>query len=245
VGPFVFRACFDDVRQGKAAARYVVENARNKRIGLIFASDDPYSSGLAGAFRDEAAKRGAYLVEQRILHDETNPIAQLGAIARHNPDLVYVPVYYTMVPGIAKAARAAGIDGRRLVGSDGWEASQLLDEAGDLLEGAVFTDHWVADAPWPASRAFVAAYRRRFQRDPSTVAALGHDAAKLLADAIGRAENGSREAVQRALATTRGFEGATGTISMGPGGEPDHAVVIVRIEARRFHHHTIVRPDAP
>ncbi|MFT3765491.1 MAG: ABC transporter substrate-binding protein [Minicystis sp.] len=245
IGPFVFRACFDDAVQGKAAARYVVQSAPKKRVALLTAADDLYSSTLASAFREEVARLGAPLTEVRFSRREADLTAAVQAIAREKPSLVYAPVYYDVMPAIVKAAKAAGLRGDQLVGSDGWSSNELLAGAGDLLEGAVFTDHWHPDAPWPASRAFVTAYRERFKHDPSAIAALGHDAARLLADAVARAGADTPEAIRQALSETRDLAAATGTISMGKGGEPEKDVVLVRIEKRQFRYHTAIRPSAP
>lgn len=243
VGPFVFRACIDDDAQGRAAARFAVGEAKNKRVGLLFGSDDRYSSGLARAFREEVPRLGGTLVaEQSFLKREADVSRQLAEIRRAGPDLIFVPTYYTLVAPLARQAKAAGLRADQLVGSDGWSSEGLLGDAGDELEGARFVDHWVSDAPWPASRAFVERYASRFHHPPSAIAALGYDAAKLLGDALARAREDTPGGVGRALQETRGFAGATGSLSMGEHGEPDKEVVVVRIAGRRFRYHATVRP---
>ena len=62
IGPFVFRVCFTDDVQGQMGAEFVVNKLGKKKIGMLFASDDLYSSGLAKEFRDYAKKLGAEIV---------------------------------------------------------------------------------------------------------------------------------------------------------------------------------------
>lgn len=47
VGPFVFRVCFIDDVQGLAGARFVANTLGKKKVAVIYATDDLYSSGLA------------------------------------------------------------------------------------------------------------------------------------------------------------------------------------------------------
>jgi branched-chain amino acid transport system substrate-binding protein len=242
VGPFVFRACLDDRAQGAAAARYL-HDAGKARVGLLLAAHELYSTGLGAAFREASRRLGLTIVgEQSFARGEGDLRKPLGALAAAGAEVVYAPVTYDVVPAIARAARDVGLRGDQLLGADGWSAAGLFEGGGDLLEGAAFTDHWVPDAPWPASRTFVGAFTRRFGREPSSLAALGHDAVALLADALGRARGTEPAAIRLALSETRGLAGATGTLSMGAGGEPDKAMVVVRIEGRAFRYRAQARP---
>lgn len=243
VGPFVFRACFIDDVQARAAARYLVKTRKKKRFAILFASDALYSSTLATEFKAEATRLGATIVsEQSFLQTETNFASRLAALRGAKADFIYAPVYYNHMIPIARQAKAAGIAGRSFVGGDGWEAEELLKDASAELEGAMLTSHWVSDAPDPVSRAFVTHYHARFHRDATSLAALGYDAARLLADALGRAREPTPAAVRDAIAETRGFVGATGRLSMGADRDPDKPVFVVKIAKGRFTYGDAVSP---
>ncbi len=95
---------------------------------------------LATAFREEAARRGAKLTEQAFGRGETDFSKHLTEIKRTRPDFVFAPVYYTVMPTIARQARANGISMKSIFGGDGWHSSDLLDQAGPQLEGATMAD---------------------------------------------------------------------------------------------------------
>jgi branched-chain amino acid transport system substrate-binding protein len=239
VGPFVFRTCVIDEAQGRIAARFVVSGLGKKRVAVLYASDVTYSKLLTGVFIEEAKRLGAQVVaEQSFLQADTSFKPQLAAIARAKADLVYAPTYYVHMIHIARQATAAGLRGDRFVGADGWDSPELLRDAGDALEGAYLTNHWVADAPWPASRRFVADYQQRFGRQPDTLAATGHDAAVVLADALARSRGDDGDAVREALSQSRDVEGATGTISLDADRNAAKPMSIVRIQRRAFTFHT-------
>ena len=97
---YVFRVCFTDDAQGVAAADYVVNKLGKKKIAILYAAQDPYSSGLAGTFRESAKKLGATIVEDiGYQKGEKNFRTPLSKLAAAKPDLIFVPNYYSdMVP---------------------------------------------------------------------------------------------------------------------------------------------------
>ncbi|MDI1430269.1 ABC transporter substrate-binding protein [Polyangium sorediatum] len=241
VGPFVFRACYTDDKQGQVGARFVVETLGKKRLAVLFASDDLYSSGLADEFRREAKKLGAEVVlEKSFLKNETNFTTYLNEIRDARPEIIYAPVYYNAMVPIARQAKAAGIPGSQFVGGDGWHADSLVTDAGEEIEGAYFTNHFSPDVPWPHSQAFVKAYAARFKREPSALAAQGYDAAKLLADAIGRAKGDTPASIRDAIAETKDFQGATGKIAINAERNADKPLVIVQLKGKKFTYHSTV-----
>jgi branched-chain amino acid transport system substrate-binding protein len=234
-GPFVFRVCFTDEVQGQMGAQFIVTTLGKKKVAILYASDDLYSSGLAKEFREEAKRLGAEItLEKSFLKTETNFTTYLNEIRDSKPDLIYAPIYYTAMVPIARQAKASGIPGTMFVGGDGWDADALLKDAGEEMEGAFFTNHYAPDVPWPNSRVFVAKYKARFGHDPSSLAAQGYDSARLLADAIGRAKGDTPDAIRQAIQDTKGFQGATGTISIDAERNADKPLVIVQIKGKKF-----------
>jgi branched-chain amino acid transport system substrate-binding protein len=241
VGEFVFRACFTDDAQARAAAEYLVTTSQKKRIAVLFAPEDTYSTVLTQAFRKEVIRLGGQIVVEEALYQrETDFTVHLAEISRHQPDIIYAPLYYNTMSLLAAQAKAAGMRGDLFFGGDGWDADDLLG-AGAALEGAAFTSHWVVDAPWPPSRAFVAAYRARYHQDPSSVVALSFDTLKLLADAFGRSADDTRKGVRQAIQDTRGFVGATGRLTMGQDRDPVRDIVVVQIKGGHFAYLTTVK----
>jgi branched-chain amino acid transport system substrate-binding protein len=241
VGPYVFRVCFTDDVQGKMGAEFVVKTLGKKRIAILYASDVLYSSGLAKEFKDQAKALGAEIViEKSFLQTETNFTTYLNEIKAAHPDIIYSPTYYNHMVPIARQAKAAGIPGEMFVGGDGWDAESLLKDAGDEIEGAYFTNHYAPDVPWPNSQKFVAKYKARFGRDPSSLAAMGYDSAQVLFDAIGRAKGADPTSIRDAIAETKNFQGATGTISIDANRNADKPIVVVQIKGKKFTYHSTV-----
>jgi branched-chain amino acid transport system substrate-binding protein len=245
IGPFVFRVCFTDDIQGQMGAEFIVKKMGKKRIGLLYASDDVYSSGLAQQFRDAAKKLGGdVVIAKSFLHTETNFTTYINEIRDAKPELIYAPIYYNAMVPIARQAKAARVPGSMFVGGDGWDAETLLTDAGEEMEGAFFTNHYAPDVPWPNSQRFLKDYKERFKHDPSSLSALGYDSALLLFDAIGRAKADTPEAIRDAIAETKNFVGATGTVTMDAQRNADKSIVIVQIKNKKFTYYAAVNDKA-
>jgi len=241
IGPFVFRVCFTDDVQGQMGAEFIVKTMGKKRLGLLFASDDVYSSGLAQQFREAAKKLGGTIVvEKSFLHTETNFTTYINEIRDAKPELIYTPIYYNAMVPIARQAKAAGVAGSMFVGGDGWDAETLLTDAGEEMEGAFFTNHYAPDVPWQSAQTFLKGFKERFKHDPSSLSAMGYDAALLLFDAMTRAKGDTPEAIRDAIAETKNFGGATGTITIDPNRNADKSIVIVQIKNKKFTYYAAV-----
>ena len=235
VGPFVFRVCFTDDVQGQTGARFVKEKLNKSKVALLYASDDLYSSGLANEFKNEAKKLGmTIVVEKSFLKSETNFTTYLNEIKAAEPEAIYAPVYYNAMVPVARQAKAAGIPGSMFVGGDGWHSDSLVNDAGEEMEGAYFTNHFSPDMPSPSSQAFVKRYVEKYKREPSALAAQGYDSAMLLFDAMGRAKGDTSEAIRDAIAETKGFQGATGSITINAERNAEKPIVIVQIKGKKF-----------
>ena len=240
VGEYVFRVCFVDDFQGQMGAEFCVKTLGKKKIGLLYAEDDLYSSGLATEFKKAVEKLGGEIVlEKKFTKAETNFTTYITELKSANPEIIYAPVYYNQMVPIARQAKAEGIPGEMFVGGDGWSGADYKE-----LEGAYFTDHYAPDVPWEKSKQFVAAYKAKFKRDPSSLAAMGYDAALVLADSMKRAKEDTSKGIRDAIAETKNFAGATGIITIDAERNAVKPAVIVQIKNGTTTYKAVVGPGA-
>lgn len=238
---YVFRVCFTDDQQGDVAARFVQGTLKKTNAALLYVAQDNYSSGLAMSFKQSFTKLGGKIaVEKGYQARETNFTTYLETVKAANPDVIFAPVYYNDMVQIARQAKAAGLPGTMFVGGDGWDANELLEGAGAELEGAYFTNHYAPDVPWENSQAFLKAFRADYKVEPTSMAAQGYDSAKLLADAINRSAEPTSENIKNAIAQTKGFQGATGSLTIDPNHNATKPIVVVQIKGKKFTYSTQV-----
>ena len=241
-GDYIFRVCFIDSYQGKVLATFARRNLKAKTAAILIDSRSDYSVGLAEAFRQSfTALGGSVIAEPKYTEGDSDFSAQLTALAPSNPDVLFIPGYYTDAGLIARQARGLGIKGT-LLGADGWDSPKLVEIGGAAMEGACLSNHYSVDDPSPAVRKFVDAYKAKYGAEPDSIAATSYDAMRLIADAITRAGSTEGKRIRDALAATKDFPGVTGTISMDADRNPIKPAVVLRVEGGRFRFADSVAP---
>ncbi|MCA8914524.1 MAG: ABC transporter substrate-binding protein [Planctomycetes bacterium] len=233
-GKMIFRGCFMDDFQGEGIAVYATSDMKAKTAAIISNQDDPYSIGLAKFFKDKFTELGGKVVsEQNYRFDADDYETQLKAIRAAAPDVVFAPVYYNDLLVIARQAKELEY-APKLLGCDGWESRQLLAEDAVGVEGAVFADHFCAGHGDEAD-AFVTAYKKKYNEDPSSLAALGYDTVCMLVAALADAGSTEGEKIARSLGALKDFNGVTGRkIRMGAERSPEKPLIMVKIEKGEF-----------
>lgn len=232
---YVFRTCFTDAQQGDVAARFVFDTLKKKNVGLFYVAQDNYSAGLAKSFKESLQKLGGTIVvEKGYQSKETQFTTLLSDLKASKPEIIFVPVYYNDMVQIARQAKQLGMPGSMFIGGDGWDSSDLIEGAGEALEGAYFTNHYAPDVPWPNSQAFLKSFKAKYNHEPSSLSAQGYDAARLLFDAMGRATELTPEAVKTALVQTKDFAGATGTLTIDKDHNANKPIVVVQVKGKKF-----------
>ena len=232
---YVFRSCFIDPFQGRVLAAFAFDSLRAKTAAVLYDIASEYNKGIAEIFAAAFAEKGGRIVA---METYTNPdrdfSAQLTKIKQTNPEIVFLPNYYSEVPLQIEQARRLGISAPFL-GSDSWGSSDLVKLGGAQVEGCCFSTHYAPDRASPVARKFIAAYTAAYGAAPDDVAALTYDAFGLLFQALARAGRADREALRAALAETPSFEGVTGTMRFAPGsGDPVKSAVIIQVRQGAF-----------
>lgn len=218
VGDYIFRVCFIDPFQGKVMAKFATNTLKVHKVAVLRDIKSDYSVGLANFFVENFKAMGGEIIDdESYSQGDKDFTAQLTSIKGKNPEAVFVPGYYTEVGLIARQARKLGIK-VALLGGDGWDSSKLWEIGGDALNGCYYSNHYSVDDPSPILQKFVKDYKARYGQTadsiPDAMAALGYDAALVLADAIKRAQSAKPDSIKMALAETKGFQGVTGNTTL-------------------------------
>lgn len=229
-GDYIFRSCFIDPVQGAAIGEFAAKNLNAKRAGILIDRKNDYSVGLAQFIRAAFEKNGGQIVvEQSYQEGDTDFNGQLTSIKSGNPEVVFVPGYYGEVGLIAQQAKKLGINAP-LLGGDGWDSQQLYQIGGQALVGSYFSNHYSVDDPDPAVQKFVNDYKTRYGSVPDALAATAYDAARIMFDAIKRANSTDGPAIRDSLAKTTNFPGVTGIVTINSERNAVKPIVMIKIE---------------
>jgi branched-chain amino acid transport system substrate-binding protein len=240
--PYVFRVCFIDPFQGTVMAKFARETLKLNRVAILRDVGNDYSVGLADYFAAKFKELGGEVVnDQSFKAGDQDFKAQLTTIKNRNPELIYVPAYYTDVALIGRQARELGIK-VPLAGGDGWDSSKLYEIAQGALDGSFFSNHNTHENPDPTTQEFVKKYREAYGSVPDSLAAMGYDAALVAIDAMNRAADLTGTAIRDAIEKTKGFQGVAGRITLDANHDAVKSAVVIGIEKNVSKYVTTVEP---
>lgn len=241
-GDYIFRVCFIDPFQGTVMAKFASETLKIKRVAILRDVRNDYSVGLADFFKETFTKNGGQIVtDVSYSAGDIDFKSQLTAIRGKNPEAIFVPGYYTEVGLIARQARELGIK-VPLMGGDGWDSPKLKEIGGKALEGSYFSNHYSEEDQAPQVQKFISDYKQKFGSSPDALAAMGYDAALVLAEAMKNATDLSPTAIRDAIAKTKDFQVVTGKITLNEKRDAVKSAAVLKIEDNRFKFQTTVSP---
>jgi branched-chain amino acid transport system substrate-binding protein len=236
--PTVFRACFIDPFQGTVAATFALKELNAKTAAVLLDQGNDYVRGLAEFFRDAFEKGGGKVVVwETYTAGDTDFTAILTKVKNANPDVLYLPDYYSTVNVIAAQANQMGIKAVKL-GGDGWDSPKLDQVA---TAGGFFTNHYSSEDTRPVVQDFVKRYQAKYGSVPDALAALAYDAANILFMAIQQA--GADDPVKVAQTMEKGtFSVVSGDITFDAQHNPKKCAVILEVSPDKVSYKSTVCP---
>jgi branched-chain amino acid transport system substrate-binding protein len=230
VGEYIFRICFIDPFQGAVMAKFMLENLKLKKVAVLRDVKNEYSVGLADTFVQEVVARGGeVLIDVSYQANDIDFKAQLTQIKSKNPEVIFVPGYYTDAGLITVQARQLGIKAVFL-GGDGWDSPKLHEIAKEAANGSYFSNHYATDSTEAIVQEFIQKYKAQFNELPDAMAALGYDAGKVLAQAMTNASDLKPELIKNEIAKIKDFPGVTGVITLDEKRNAIKSAVVVKVE---------------
>ena len=173
----VFQMCFSDPNQGLASADYIADQQLGTKIGIIYKSDDVYSTGILEQFKAEAQTKGLEIVAEESFMDgmDTDFSVQLNACKSAGADLLFLPIYYTPASLILTQANQMGY-APKFFGVDGMDGILTVENFDTALaEGVMLLTPFNADASDEATVNFVTKYEEKYDETPNQFAADAYD----------------------------------------------------------------------
>ncbi len=227
---YIFRTCFIDSFQGLAMAKFAYNNLQARSAVVATAIDEDYSTVLGQFFSRAFEKAGGRVLEEIGYRGSATDFSEnIRKILEGRPDVVYLPGYTRDSGLFIKQAVKMGVQATFL-GGDAWD--EIETYAGAAVAGSFQSAPWHPEVPYSASEEMKQFFKDVYGREiANNSSPLAYDAVMLLADAITRAGSTDRQAIRDALATTRDFRGATGSITFDGSGDPlDKGIIIIEFK---------------
>lgn len=211
-GDYVFRTFQLAPPQGRAAASFLADKLKAKRISVVSINNDFGVSLLAG-FKPAASKLGLEILNEYTYSPKDRQFGSIVAgVKRDNPDALYLTGYaFTGGPLVAQL-RAAGVT-VPMVAAQAFDSQTFIEIAGPAAEGIYIVNALNRDNPSASFKAFMAELKARHGDDAESTAASVYTAVTLAADAIKRAGSIDAAKVRDALAATKDFPAMHGKLN--------------------------------
>ena len=218
-----FRVVGRDDQQGPAIASYLASEKKPKLVAVI---DDATAYGEGIANEVEKTLRGAkikVLPREKGTDKTTDWKAILTKLRGQNPDAVFYGGMDATGGPLLKQGRELGMKAVFSFG-DGACTDKMKELAGEAAEGLLCSQAGIP--PQAASKAFLDAYKKRFNMDPILYAPFTYDAANLLIEAMKKAGSSDPKAYLPELQKIN-FTGATGNIQFDDKGDRKDAEMTI------------------
>ena len=182
--PYVFRNLADDLIQGKALVKHMIDDRRIRDIAIVHV-DTRYGRG------------GAAVVEEAIRDRKRSPLARLtfdsgqrdfgdllSKLEKLRPKAMVLWGLYPEGAALTKATKER-IPGIEIFGPDGLAAKAFIEEAGRAAEGVTLTYPFNPrrkNDPLVAS--FIEGFEEKYDETPDSFAAHAYDAVYQIAEAM-------------------------------------------------------------
>ena len=238
-GRFIFRDVINDDLQAVVFSKYLANVEKVKTLAILYVKND-YSQALAKSVKAQYEKEGGKVVaEETALQGDKDFKTQLTKIKGTNPEALYIPNYVAEIAQILEQAKQLGINAK-LYSADGFSNPQILELAGALANGVIFTQ--IAEQPASNIRKnFEAKYDKKWGEKPDAFSLNAYDAANIILKSIAATAeliDGSlkidREKLRDEVAKTKDYDGASGKITFTENGDLVANIGIYTAENQKY-----------
>ncbi|MBN2645584.1 MAG: penicillin-binding protein activator [Desulfuromonadaceae bacterium] len=147
---------------------------------------------------------------------------------------LFIPDFADRVALIAPQLAYYGVENVQLLGTSGWNAALLQEQAGRYVRNAVICDGFFIDADEPAVQRFVRDYQQRYGEAPTILEAQAYDCASFLLALLGNEASRSGQSLCQLFPRAVGFDGVSGLQGFDGRGEAQRTLSLLRVTRSGF-----------
>lgn len=243
IGPYIFSVLQLSDFDTAVLSKYAVNDLGYKKIATLYVNNDTGTFNQSAFSKSFEANGGKIVAQESFRPNETSYGVQLAKIRAAQPDAIYIVGTPAELPFAVRQTRqfAPKIP---ILSYAGLESKEFLDAAGGAANGIIYTTTaFDPKSEEPNIRDFVAAYKARFNREPtSPYAGYGYDAVMIASAALKKTNGETGEPMAKAIQEIKEFPGVTGDNIFRSDGTVAKAVAIRKIDNGAFTTVTVVQP---
>ncbi|HNU12047.1 MAG TPA: ABC transporter substrate-binding protein [Rubrivivax sp.] len=236
-GDYMFRVSAMGEVQGRGGAK-LVQNLGKKKVVLITVKND-FGQALAAGFKEAAPKLGLEILNE---YEYAMPDRQFGPLVSKvkadNPEVIYASGYYFNAGPLVSQLRAAGIT-VPIIGQEGYDSEKFMEIAGPASEGTLVTTSLDRDSDAPATKTFLADYRKATGMGADMVAATSYTATLVAIDGLKKTGGKGGAALRDALAAGS-YDTPIGKLEFNDLHEVKKDIQVQIVKDKAFHRHSVI-----
>lgn len=214
LGPFTFRNSVMEADVLPVTVRAAVKHFNLKKVAVIYGNDDAFTKNGYDVFKSTLEQQKIPVTNtETYAKGDVDFKAQLTKIKASNPDAIVCSCLAEEAANIILQTRALGMK-QPFIGGNGLNSPKLFEIAKDAGDNTVMGSPWSPENTAPANKAFISAYKAKFNADPDQFAAQAYDAMHIVAEGLKQVKLSGdlakdRQALRDALPKVS-VDGATG-----------------------------------
>jgi branched-chain amino acid transport system substrate-binding protein len=184
---FIFRDATSSEISGITLADYVATKMNGKNVAVI-TNNGAFGKGEHDSFVSSLKKHNITPVSDQVVTPDAKDFsAQLTNIKSANPQVLFIGTEEIEMGLIAKQAKALGINAQLMAGP-GMGTQLYINTAGkEAADGSIYTSTYISNDATDETKAFAAAYQKKFGQVADGHVAKAYDGAKMLVAALDKA----------------------------------------------------------
>jgi branched-chain amino acid transport system substrate-binding protein len=225
--PWLFRVRPDDSVAAAAMVKYIKDNTKFTKIGLLH-DQDAFGTGGADLVEKSAKESGLTVVRREKSTTAAKDFtAELLAFKNAGAEVLIFYGHQEATAVLQRQMRQLGSP-FKFLGSPSSASKDALNLAREASEGIWAVVYFVPGRS-EANRRFAEAYKKEYNEESDNLSIWTYDGMKILAAAIQKVGE-DRGKIRDAILATQGYEGVQGTFAFTPNGDGLSEVSIVEIE---------------
>ena len=226
--PWLFRVRPDDSIAAAAIIKYVKEDAKLSKIGILH-DTDAFGTGGADLVEKYAKEQGLTIVaREKFTTKDKDYTAQLLSIKNAGAQVMvlYVPNPEDAAV-VIRQYRQLGSP-FKFIGTPSSVERDCLNLAKEAAEGILGVTDYVPGAS-EATRKYAAEYLKEYKEEFDPTSAWTYDGLNVLANAVKKGGE-DRAKIREAILATQGYQGVLGTFAFTPAGDGLSEVSVIQVD---------------
>lgn len=213
--------------RGKTLARFGVDHLKKPGVTIVVNNREPVNAALAAAFAETYRQAGGKVNLQEDYGTDEELTKLLAKLEKSKSGAV---LFVGPVRDFARLQQTKREPGSLLFAGQQPGPNEEAPAPGTATSPIYQVTAFTIDPSLPRTKDFAEKYQGRFQRRPDAAAALAYDSARVLFDAMRRAEGFQGPKVRDELLNTKDFESVTGPLSFDKAHNARRPAFVVRVE---------------